>query len=488
MNSSGETRIRTWLIGSALALVAAVMGAAWLLRLGESGPLGGVTSASVGRAEVQERPLEGRTSAARFPQAQKQETLQAECAFFLEWAGRDCSPSAVRALIEGIEPFDEDHLACLPLDWLLLFLLVHCEDSDLLSPAESECLALAVSSRMPEAEELSDTVLAGWMRPDNLRCLIEAALPFDCSEAEAAKIWARFLSVAFAGRGSVFGASEEVLEAMRVLMAEWPLRQDSWWASLWGELEGNPPTRLSLPVRMAIIDVLFERLPRDEWILRLDKLASIGDARGELGSSTLMGMGVCLAKHLSDEDFTALLVEPVGDSIRRALLLRFPESMAWPNPGHGNVDPAVLASLRELRDSESFPHRLDIVQNQWRLLGPVEAFIDFERYAYGTVPHDNEWSFEGALRIHTTLKAIREHRAMSDDGLFAIEQTQALLRDWMISMSSSDLRQVATDLSTWFWDTDLGSVGDLRQLLRDVLGAAEYEALPPDVRAMLGGP
>lgn len=274
----------------------------------------------------------------------------------------------------------------------------------------------------------------------------------------------------------------EVLEVLRSVVATWPIREDVGWAALWPALGGESRPTAAIPVRLGILEVLHEALAENEWIARLDHLASLEGGREALEGLTQAAMGGLLVEFLGAHRAAALLLEPIDDSLQRAILLRFPAQPRWPQEGHGMLGPSILEHLRELRDSVEFPHRFELLQRQWTLLGPAEALADLERHARSGDTRSPRWERDSAIRIRAALGALEAGSAPGVQGKVFVEQARETLGRWLRSLSEEDLRRLGRHLQASFWSARTPQTAALLTSLAEILTAEWLESLPGDIR------
>ncbi len=422
------------------------------------------------------------------------------CAFFEPWAARGPSHDGVQELLNEIRPIAERHVDCVPVAWWMEALVMECEGALRLSSAEHDLLAGAISARMGELRNGPREAFANRIAiedPDSpgfhesielLRCLVHGMLGPDAPPDTLAKLWAWWLVTAYGGlddgsRGSMFEADARVVAALRLAMSDWPLHDDAWWRSLWDGLPDEPPAdQASVAVRIAMFEALSGILPEGAWIDRLARIAEFESFDEPVGFQSLWGLGASLGRHLSEERLAGLLAIPGGDEWQRALLMNFPDGLEWPASAAGAPE-SVRRALLELRDSDTFAFRRDVIQHQWRLLGPAEAVIDLERFVLDSHPWAEEWDWDAALRIHAALEAIRlvEQKGLDQDAA-AIEHARALLRQFVLSSPPADVERALHTLRDRLWR---GGQPDLRLLLGQVLGPLGLEALSTELREWL---
>jgi len=392
----------------------------------------------------------------------------------------------VEKLLEDIRPIGEHHASCIPSEWLLLVVVLDCEGVVELSIDEATAVARELSTRIIDLKSVPREPFRDLVRPEFLECLVSGTLPAGEPLERTARAWAWWLVAGLGAKGSFLGADEEVVATLRSLMDDWPIREDSWWEDLWSGLPDTPGME-SVSIRVALFEALSYKLSEGEWLHRLGLLAGLEDteAPGASASLSLLGMGRCLNRKLSDAAWLEQLAIPGEDNWRRALLMGFPEQMQWPAAGHADLPAPVRDALVDMRDSLAFPYRGDVLQKQWSLLGPEEAVWDLERFVRKSSPASVGWHWDAALRLDAALTAMRI--APHDEGTSgALMRARTLVREFIVSGSPADVARVLVSLRDQMWATSSRRTAAGAQLI-DIAGEDALKGLPNDVLAWLKG-
>jgi hypothetical protein len=419
------------------------------------------------------------------------ETAPSDCGFFDHLRGSEGSLESVLELLQAVQPIGSNHLACLPVDWVLLILVHHCAGGIELSPIEQRALSQHIESGWLQPLQSRSSIQTGsplmLLDPEQVPCVVDLLLDPDAPDEEFARLWARVVVVALAGKGSIFGADESAVAALRSYMLNWPIREDWWWDVMWAEMGGETRSTRALAVRLGVMEALHGLLSEDEWLARVDHLVSLGTDRDSLEAMTQAGLGMLLRRNLSAHRVALLLGENVSDALRCAVILEFPTQLRWPEQGNEEIPSEIVAAIKGLRDSDAFPHRFELLKHQWRILGPVEAGADLQRFSENMSTPDSGWSTDAAVRVHAALRAFAMEEAAHGNDRVAIDNAKSIVRDWLLSMPADDQRRVAFRLKTSFWDFAPEQTPQLQALLREVLGGQGMDSIPANVRGMLVG-
>ncbi len=408
---------------------------------------------------------------------------ESDCAFFDPWRQRPINPETVGLFPNAATPLAEVELRCVPPEWLLLAILLDCGDDLQLSDQDLAHVVAEFTARLPTSNELCETRLAAYITPEAMPCLVESLFSPDATVEDRGRVWAWALVSAFGAQGDILAASPEVVAALQALMLSWPLSEDAWWTHLWA---GFPEGSLldSVNVRLAIFEALHGVLSEGEWLHRMSSLAGL-ERLDSAGGAALYSMGACLGRHLDSEQFASLLAEPGGDGWMRALVMGFPDDLKWPSEGHGRVSMDVMQALIEMRDSSDYEYRLDIIQYQWQLLGPVEAMIDMERFIFEVPSTASEWDWEAAMRVSAAIDAIRSPGWVGGSAA-SLSRARDLVRELFVTPARADSRAILVALRDRWWNG--GSSNLRRQELANTLGPQVISGLDAELQSWLQSP
>jgi len=406
-----------------------------------------------------------------------------DCAFFESRLNLRGTPPLVEEFLETVGSIEQVALDCVPAEWLLIAVILHCEGKHQLSQAEIDALRQALSSRMPDPQELSHSEFPQFITPASIECLIANTLSKDASLHEIAGAWAWWLVAAFGGEGGYDNASPEVVAALAELMIRWPLNDDEWWGGLWDGLPDGIGLE-GLRVRCAMFDALHARLPQDQWLARMAALAELEDAAevGGIASLAMSSMGVSLERHLSRDELVALLGDPGTGAWSRVLVSGFPPELQWPAASYAEVPWEVRSSLIALRDAPDYPYRMDIIYKQWGLLGPLESTLEVERFVFNADRAASGWEWEAVSQVTGVIDALHAPSPNASDADI-LQHAGELVRELFDSCSPAERRDLLNTLRDRRWLSSQDK--RRRQELIELLGADLLSELDTDLRLWL---
>lgn len=408
-----------------------------------------------------------------------------DCAFFEPWRSRALSAEGALELFASIRPLRSAPLECISGPWLMVGLALACEGRLELAPAERELLAAEAQGRLgegSEADELLRALRGAAPAPTGVvACVLEDLLPPSVSQEERARLLGRWLVALFGERGDFERPDAELVRFLQQMMAGWPITEDAWWEGLHEGIAAVDGFG-AVKVRVALYDALRAVLPEGTWVLRLQHLASLEDAQGTFGGFSLMTLGFCLQRHLSEQHFLSLLGAPANDAWRVGLMLVFPDELGWPNERHAEVPGTAIQALLEMRDSGNPQSRLDVLQYQWRILGPEHAVADLERFVLHTEPSEGSgWTAEATYQIRGAVEALSTAGVTERDRP-SLDSAGMLVRKFFVSAPPELAARVLESLRSTHWNNvDPERQRRLRSALVELLGDEGLTLLRPDL-------
>ncbi len=362
------------------------------------------------------------------------------CSYFAPWRGQTCSSEGVVAFVGAMNTFKDLDLTCVPIEWWILSVFLHCDGRVALSDADLELIASHSLVRLPDPIAFSRFDFVTDADAEILPCFIDTLLGKNASDQEVGRVWAWGLTVVLGVKGDRWKAAPEVVAKLRILMANWPLGSEDWWKHLWNGLpRGSQMEALNL--RVAIYETLHSLLPSAEWFRLMASLANL-EGYDSVGSVALWSVGNVIRRLATNDEWAVAFGASDGAAWRRALIFAFPRELEWPRAGNGKVSSSIKDLMIELIHSDDYPHRGELLRKQWRLLGPEATLRDFENFVYLDDRNANDWAVSAGTRVMLAIRALVAHPEGEGQSPEWVARTEGLVNALMLASPKQDSRRI----------------------------------------------
>lgn len=339
----------------------------------------------------------------------------------------------------------------------------------ILSSLAGESGDLALAIRKTEVGEVD----AMWFS-----CVVRSLLAKGFEREHVGRLCGAYLMEKYGPFGSLTQADPAVVEALRAMMADWPVLEDSWWAGVW---QGMPIEELNaaLNVRLALYEALALVEAEQEWIDRLRFLAKQENDALPGHTLALLSLGQCLGRRLPITVYADVVRQARDSTWMKALIYGFPDEMRWPATGYLSMPESLYQDFGRLLSSDEYRWKNELTMHQWEILGPVVAVENLESFYLESDPLDPGWNEAAAAQVYSVLRALSWPSVPEGDVAYLVT-ARALVRDLMVSNDPHDVTRVFDVLQGSFQLSV-----ENRALLVEVLGPDVVSMLPPDIRAWL---